>query len=114
MNEFNFDAFVDNNVLDSDWMSIVSQIDIPGDWFTADAYQGLEFAPQLEEHMIESDAQTTTFEDWLTLDGPTDTLDPSPQDAGCGLEPSGRRPNQETNQGKYFPPSDDEPLRIAQ
>ena len=81
-NDFNFDAFLVTNVLETDWTSTVSQIDIPGDWLAADASQGLEPTRQLDQHIIESDAQAVTFEDWLTLHGPTDAPDPSTQDAG--------------------------------
>lgn len=101
MNDFNFDAFPDTDILGLNWMSTASQMDIPSDCLAADAFQGLESASQLDQHEIEIAAQTATFEEWLALEDPTGTLDPSTQDVGCVVEHSGHRPNQETNHGKF-------------
>ena len=82
-------------------MSTISQIDIPNDLLGADFFQGLESEMRLNQHNTASAARAPTFEDWLPLEDPTDTLDSSTQDSGPGVEHFVHRPNQETNQGEY-------------
>ena len=100
VNDSNMNAFLDCDVFETDWMFNVSQVNIPGNWLAEDASQSLVPVLQLDQHIMESEAQVV-FEDWLTQDSPTDAPDQSTQDAGRSVEQHVNYPDSETSQGEY-------------